>query len=122
MNLRLFSLCVLCSFFVIVNCVGQSWQQQAAFPGLARDDGIAFSIGNYGYFGTGFAVGFQLMNDFYRYDPSNDSWLQLNNFSGTPRQYACGFTIGQKGFLFGGIDGTGNSLNDLWEYDPVSDT
>jgi hypothetical protein len=46
--------------------VADSWIQKTDFPGQARSSGVAFNIGNKGYFGTGYAMS----NDFWQYNPA----------------------------------------------------
>ncbi len=99
---------------------GQGWVQLADFPGTARDDAAAFSIGTKVYVGTGREVGFGLTNDWHAFDVIGNSWAPVSALPASGRQYCAAFTIGDKGYLFGGMD-DGGPLNELWEYDPASD-
>ena len=89
-----------------------TWIQKASFGGVPRGLAAGFSIGNYGYIGTGNnGVNYR---DFWQYDPVSNSWTQKADFGGTARYYAVGFSIGTKGYM-----GTGASSyyeNDFWEY------
>src|SRR4051812_24997452 len=97
----------------------QSWTQLPNFPGLERDDGIAFVIGNKAYCGTGLQVGWGLTKDIYEFDLTTETWTTgVSMPNGAERQYACGFTDGTDGFVFGG-EASGSDLNDLWMYSPV---
>jgi len=99
-----------------VFCWGQVWQQWPDFPGTARDDAAAFSIGTKIYFGTGYQTGWVLATDWYAYDIIGiwNSWVAIAPLPATPRQYCTGI---DGGYLFGGLDANG-PLNELWQYDP----
>ncbi len=106
-------------------CCAQLWQQMDDFPGTARDDAAAFAIDDKVYVGTGMDVGFQLTNDWYRFDGSTFQWSTIAPLPATSRQYCSAFTfLGPDypyGYLFGGLD-TNGPLNELWRYDPATDT
>ncbi|MDA7804341.1 hypothetical protein N8987_07215 [Crocinitomix sp.] len=101
---------------------GYEWEELPNFPGLSRDDAIAFSIGELIYVGSGNHGGFSQSNQFYALDTDLNSWSQIAEFPGVRRQYARGETVNGKGYLIGGIDPFNNPLNDIWEYDPQSNT
>lgn len=63
------------------------WQQMPNFPGTPRDDASAFAIDDKVYVGTGMDVGFQLTNDWYRFDGSSLQWSAIASLPATPRQY-----------------------------------
>ena len=94
-----------------------SWTQKTDFGGFARYTAVAFSIGNKGYFGTGWPPN---AKDFWEYDSGTGGWTQKADFGGSARQSAVGFAIGNKGYIGTGYDGSGK--NDFWEYDPGADT
>ncbi|HKR05797.1 MAG TPA: T9SS type A sorting domain-containing protein [Bacteroidia bacterium] len=97
-----------------------TWQQKASLPGIARSEAIGFSIGNYGYIGTGTnEYGFGAVADVWQYNPTTDSWLQMADFGGGLREHAAGFVIGCKAYFGTGfINDDGTTLgNDLWEFD-----
>ena len=92
------------------------WNQLPDFPGTARDDAAAFSIGPHAYFGTGLEVGWGLTNDWWMLDiVGNPQWYSVPQLPASPRQYCTGFNFdfGSEGFLFGGRDANG-ALNELW--------
>ena len=107
-------------FFFITKIYSQSWSQVVDFPGSARDDATAFSIGDFGYVITGMDAGFQTTVDGYKYHPYSYIWYPIDTFPAETRQHACGFAINGKGYLVGG-HGTGY-FNDCWQYDPVLDS
>lgn len=111
------------AFGQMVHATG--WTQKASLPAIPRTYGVAFSIGAYGYLGTGLDTasyqGYHCQGDFWQYDTTADAWTQKADFGGTPRYGAVGFSIGSKGYIATGYD-LGNFNNDLWEYDPTSNT
>ena len=52
------------------------WRQMDDYPGDARINAIAFTIGNYGYVGTGQSKDDKQTKDFYRFDPTAPSGSQ----------------------------------------------
>ncbi|HKR04007.1 MAG TPA: T9SS type A sorting domain-containing protein [Bacteroidia bacterium] len=83
-----------------------------------RVEAVGFSIGGYGYIGTGKDATY--LKDFWEYNPSTNIWTQKADFGGTARSRAVGFSINSKGYIGTGSDG--NNRNDFWEYDPVTNT
>src|SRR5690554_108100 len=108
-----------------------TWTKKKDFPGPARHNAVAFSIGDFGYFGTGATEmpgdGFGLLNDFWSYDPSTDHWVEIKDFPGNPRTRASSFAIDGLGFVGLGSEHfdkayTGNEAQyykDFYSYDPV---
>ena len=45
------------------------WDKRADFGGLKRERAVAFSIGDYGYVGTGIDTAEIVHNDLWRFDP-----------------------------------------------------
>ncbi len=96
-----------------------TWTRMNDFPGTARYDAIAFSIGSKAFLGTGSGP----LNDFWEYDPVADNWTEKADLPSSPRLGAMGFAMQGKGYI-----GNGSAYNftvfynDFWEYDPNSDT
>src|SRR3990172_9435890 len=105
--------------FALAQCPG-GWTQMADFGGTGRRGAVGFSIGSYGYIGTG-EDDYGRTNDFLRYDPAGDTWTQKANFGGAVRYEAVGFSIGTKGYIGTGVNSP-NIYDDFWEYDPTSNT
>ncbi|MES2681803.1 MAG: kelch repeat-containing protein [Bacteroidota bacterium] len=100
----------------------QNWLQLTDFPGLERDDGIAVTLNNKLYFGSGLTVGWALSKDFYSLDPTTNTWSAITSLpNGAERQYACAFAGVNSFFVFGG-DGIGGALNSLLKYDSATNT
>lgn len=97
------------------------WAALQPFPGTARDDASAFSIGSKVFVGTGRDVSFALTNDWYAFDVGASSWSAIAALPASGRQYCSTFTDGTFGYLFGGVDATG-PLSELWRYDPSGDS
>jgi N-acetylneuraminic acid mutarotase len=96
-------------------CIDSGWTQTADFPGAPRSDAAGFSIGNFGYVGTGWDS-YTIYNDFYQYDPAQNVWTRKADFTGGPRYDAVAFGVQGKGYI-----GTGFNIywmNDFYRYDP----
>jgi N-acetylneuraminic acid mutarotase len=66
-------------------------------------------------------AGFQLTNDWYRFNMLTNSWSPVASLPAAGRQYCSSFVIDGAGFLFGGIV-NGTATNELWRYEPATDT
>lgn len=111
------------------NPATDTWTQRANVGNAPRYGSAGFSIGNRGYVVGGFVntiFGFDLSNDVWEYNPSNNTWTQKANlltgyYTGTLK----GFSIGNRGYVGTGRawPGTTNNPTTVFsEYDPVSDT
>jgi len=92
-------------------------------PTFGRDNASGFAIQNLGYICCGsFGVegGFEMRQDFWRYDPNQDSWSQLPNFPGEPRQFAMSFENENYGYVIGGQN-SNTFFNDMWRFDPLNE-
>jgi len=116
------SLCTLfwkCGGNSSVDLVG-NWVEQSDFEGVARSDAASFSIGNFGYVGTGYD-GDDRLTDFWKYDSDLNRWTQVAEFPGEARNAAVAFTAAGKGYVGTGYNGD-LRLQDFWEYDPTGNT
>ena len=110
--------CDSCKFFISVDT--NPWQKIKDFLGDERSNAVGFSIGNYGYVGTGRSNdGFK--KDFWQYDPITNIWTQKADFGGVKRASAVGFVIGNYGYIGTGYNST-SILKDFWQYDPSINT
>ena len=98
-----------------------TWTQKANFTGTACGDGVAFSIGNYGYTLTGRGASGSVTNELWEWDQATNTWSQKAMFPGSMRGFAAGFAIGLKGYIGCGIVGI-NASDDFWEWDQLTDT
>jgi N-acetylneuraminic acid mutarotase len=94
-----------------------SWIQKADLGGGNRAWTVGFSIGNFGYIGTGNDSGV-LLADIWKWDQISNSWTQVADVGGFPRSNAIGFSINGKGYIGTGASISG-PLKDFWEYDPA---
>jgi N-acetylneuraminic acid mutarotase len=105
---------------------GNNWKELNDFSGGQRERAVGFSIGDYGYLGTGLDTAEQVLKDLWRYDPSTDSWTQMADLPGSARRDAIGFSAGGKGYIGLGVDNEisfqGVKMKDLWEFDPLTNT
>jgi len=95
------------------------WTQKTSLTAVGREDGVALSINNKGYFGTGYNGPFY--SDWWEYNPATDSWTQKASLPipvnpGMGLRAATSFAIGNKGYVCMGGQLTG-AVTDLWEYD-----
>lgn len=97
--------------------LNDSWTKKTTFHVNKRENGVAFSVDQKGYFGTGYSVSgnpIVYYKDFYEYDVSTNKWTKLTDFAGGSRGMASGFSIGTTGYV-----GVGNvATNDFWAYNP----
>lgn len=105
-----------------------TWTKKKDFPGQARYLGVAFSVNNKGYYGTGIAGSDSYpLKDFWEYDPLTDQWTRIADFPGLPRGGSVAITINGKGYVGTGTDkiapsteNDNNHFRDFYEFDPVS--
>jgi len=74
----------------------------ADLPAPERRNALAFSIGDFGYVGTGIdsveaqAPGSTIYRDFWQYNPASNSWIQKADYPGGNNNgiyFATGFSI-----------------------------
>ena len=97
-----------------------NWVDLSDFEGVARYDAVAFTIGDYGYVGTGFD-GEVRLKDFWKYDSELNSWTQIADFPGAARNGAVAFSVNGIGYVGTGYDGQ-SKLQDFYSYDPSTDS
>ena len=100
-----------------------TWAHKANFAAgnsniIPRFDAIAFSIGNFGYLGTGNDGNGNYLKDFWQYDPTSDSWTPKVSYGGAKRAGAVCWVYNNKGYVVSGVNGSGSSVNDFWVFDP----
>lgn len=97
-----------------------NWKRVDDFEGLARSEAVSFTIGDYGYVGTGTSTS-DRFNDLWAYNTTLRYWSQKADLPGAARNSAVAFSIGDKGYIGTGYDGS-TRLNDFWEYDQATNT
>lgn len=104
------------------NPTTDSWSPKSIPPFTARMGMFSFSIGSFGYVGSGSSNGgISLFTDFWRYDPTTDTWSAMAPFPGQGRIEAATFVVGSKGYVVSGINSYSN-LRDCWQYNPATNS
>jgi N-acetylneuraminic acid mutarotase len=115
-----------------------TWVKRADFPSNSDNLGVAFAIGNKGYFRSGDVTTMSNGNDmsqsnypFWEYDPIGDAWAKKTDLGRTPstpmstpaliRRSPGGFAISGKGYIGTGLDAF-STVTDFYEYDPTVGT
>lgn len=102
--------------FFKYNPATNTWTQLTDFPGTGRRGAVGFSIGEYGYVGTGSNA-----SDMYRYNPTTDSWTQIPSVPGGDRMSAVGFSLNGYGYVGTGyVSNIGWSSTDMYKYNPTT--
>ena len=101
------------------------WTSVAPFPGPARSNAVAFTIGSTGegYVGSGVGNdGFTPLADFYAYDPSSNSWSMIDSLHDAvgsyPRFDATAWGFDTVGYVLTGTDNN-YYFGDVWKYSPI---
>lgn len=99
----------------------QLWLQIGDFPGIKRDDGVAVTVNNKAYFGSGL-IEWAITVDFYELNLATNAWSPIAPMPHTAeRQYATAFAGPDCFYVFGG-EGIGGALNNLYKYDIATNT
>lgn len=96
------------------------WVQKADFPGVVRENVIAFEINGTGYLGLGTNNNYDAnYKDFWKYDAGADKWTRMADYPGNGSFGVAAFSIGGKGYA--GLGGAAPDIikKDFWEYDPT---
>lgn len=122
-------ICLILIGLLSFGAIGQaenSWTPKNDFLGGKRERAVAFSIGDFGYIGTGIDTLEVILNDFWKYNPATDSWSQIADLPASPRRNAVAFVVGEFGYVGTGInaaeasDPVAQALNDFWQYNPTA--
>ena len=109
--------------FWAYNPDSDTWTQKADLPNSTSGRGfaVAFTIGKYGYMGTGTNNSFtKLYNDFWMYDPDSDKWTQKADYPAGGRDAVAAFVLNGKAYAGGGTDNN-YVYGEFYQYDPVKD-
>ncbi len=96
-----------------------NWIRKADLPGLGRNVGFAFTIGDKGYIGSGryetggFDPVLMFLSDFWQYTPATDSWVKKADLP--VQMIRSGFGIDTRGYITASPD-------KVWQYDLPTDT
>ncbi|BFP41228.1 kelch repeat-containing protein [Flavobacteriaceae bacterium GF1] len=97
-----------------------NWVDRSIFDGTPRSGAFAFTLGNFGYMGTGFD-GDDRLSDVWVFDMEGNFWAQLADFPGTPRSSAIAFALNGNGYVGLGYDGD-DELGDFYSYNIANNT
>ncbi|UKN02434.1 T9SS type A sorting domain-containing protein [Paracrocinitomix mangrovi] len=102
------------------------WDKRAPFLGGKRTQAIGFSIGDFGYLGSGVDTAEMTHNDLWKFDPALNLWTQVASMPASTRRCASAITIDDKAYVGLGADSAsswaGTILNDWWQYDAVGNS
>jgi N-acetylneuraminic acid mutarotase len=108
------------TLFAYYSCFNQWFFKKSIPADTPRADAIAFSIGKFGYFGTGDCGSGTFLNDFYEYNSLTNSWNRKAPIPLAGVDEATAFSIGLHGYIC--FEGEGGHLvgdtAQLWEYTP----
>lgn len=100
-----------------------NWVHKVDFRGVARSQGVSFTINDTAFVGTGYDGPSRgnWLKDFCSYDAEKNTWTQRASLpdAAAGRSSAVAFSISGKGYVGTGYNGT-VSLNDFYEYDPAA--
>jgi N-acetylneuraminic acid mutarotase len=111
----IFCITLIVSFIFLQTHAQGTWSQKASLH-VGRHRAVAFSIGNFGYVGTG-GNGIYL-KDLWKFDPAEDSWEEVASMPTMGRIGAMSFAINGKGYVGGGVNERNGGDIEFWEYDP----
>lgn len=104
------------------------WKRIADFPSNARAGATSFTIGNYGYVGSGTKSGNLAPSDFFRYDAATDTWTGIPNYSyfgsggsGSYIGLTC-FVISDEAYVGMGTIGSDWYQNGFSKYSPAGNS
>lgn len=116
------------SIFIIstFTLISQEWEESTPLPAgtVTRNHPITFSIGQHGYYMTGYGSDDRVHKDVYRFDSESQTWEQLEDFPGLARGFSYGVEHNGIGYVGFGLWFEGQSsayLNDLWSFDPETE-
>jgi N-acetylneuraminic acid mutarotase len=144
-NITLFALMLLgilfsCTKASINYTQNGNWVHRATFPGQTMGYGVAFTIGNAAWVGTGINPQFPnaRLTTFFKYDPTPipaqmtsptyydstlGTWSNSAKFAGPARSNAVAFTVGGIAYVGTGVGNDGYTpLADFWAYNPASNS
>src|SRR5579871_635322 len=144
-NITLFALMLLgilfsCTKASINYTQNGNWVHRATFPGQVSGFGVAFTINNIAYVGTGINPQYpnQRLTAFFKYTPTAipnpmpsptyydttlGIWSNSAQFAGPARSNAVAFAVNGIGYVGTGVANDGfTPLADFWSYNPNSNS
>jgi len=85
---------------------------------IARDNAVAFVLGNYAYVSTGENGSF--VSSTWQYDAVNDTWTEFTGFEAKAREGAVAFAINNRAFVLTGKNGN-LYMDNMFEFNPFTE-
>lgn len=105
---------------------GSQWKELSSDPFMGGEfhEGLAFTIGDCAYVGSGMNSSTGISSSYYKFDPSKPEgsrWSKLNTENASYRHGASVFVIGSKAYIIGGKNNN-HEVKQFECYDASSDT
>ena len=107
--------------FYTYNATSDSWTEISAplNPSANLEGGVGFSLGGKGYIGLGRNGTSAPVNDFWKYDPTEDIWTQFATYAGNGVLNVQTFVVGKKVYLINGSnENNSEHYIEMWEFTP----
>ena len=115
------TIALLVFFFTFILCFSQgTWTQKANFGGTGRWFATGFSIGSYGYMGTGINNTGAYQQDFWQYDPSSDTWTTKASMPVIVGRYASAVVVDKIYVISGFNEAYASNTNLNQVYNPAN--
>lgn len=110
--------------FIVSNFCSKSQKLDSisTFPGFARDDAVAEFFNGKIYCGLGYAVGFQVMGDWWSFDLNSSHWEKYDNVPFEKRQYSSSLVWENFVYVFGGWSSDAEFHKDLWRFNCLTNS
>ncbi len=96
------------------------WEKINDLPATPRANSVAFTINEFGYIGMGITDNHEVLDDFWKYNPTENQWFKVASLYQAPRAGAVAFATDSSAFISTGWY-NGQVSSQLWEYNPVFD-
>jgi len=104
------------TFLLFSSVFAQQWIQKPNFPGVTRIGASTFSIGKYGFMGSGTDGHGAAYYDFYKWNSTTNTWSTIASYPGNGDNSNTSFAIEGKGYVGLGY-APGGPSTDIWRYD-----
>lgn len=108
--------------FFSYDAAQDTWTSLGDYPGPHRGYGIGDVANGKAYFGFGYGINDDYLNDLWVFDPSNNSWEELAPCPCSPRIHPALVHLNGKLYVGMGEDANNNDLKDWYEYDISTNT
>jgi N-acetylneuraminic acid mutarotase len=87
------------------------------YTSIARENGVAFVLGNYAYVSTGSNGAY--VSSTWQYDAVADAWTEFTGFEAKVREGAVAFAVNNRAFVLTGRNGN-LYMDNMFEFDPFA--